>query len=179
LNPPHQPRNAIASPPGLQPSSGKDIHIRVYRPDELAELKRLTMEGFEGNAIDQKVEDLCGIINGHDWRWRKARHVDEDVAANPSGIFVAETQGRVVGCITTRIDREAGKGRIPNLAVDEAWRGHGWGRRLIGHALDYFRREGMIYAMIETMAQNEAGQHLYPSCGFVEVARQVHFALKL
>jgi hypothetical protein len=33
--------------------------------------------------------------------------------------------------------------------------------------------------MIETMAGNEVGQHLYPSCGFTEVARQIHFAMKL
>jgi ribosomal protein S18 acetylase RimI-like enzyme len=29
------------------------------------------------------------------------------------------------------------------------------------------------------MASNAIGQHLYPSCGFEEVARQVHFAMKL
>jgi len=29
------------------------------------------------------------------------------------------------------------------------------------------------------MEGNEIGEHLYPSCGFVEVARQIHFALKL
>ena len=57
--------------------------------------------------------------------------------------------------------------------------GQGIGRALIEHAVEYFQREGMAYAMIETMAQNEIGQHLYPSCGFVEVARQVHFARKL
>ena len=34
-------------------------------------------------------------------------------------------------------------------------------------------------AMIETMAGNDTGQHLYPDCGFIEVARQVHFAMKL
>jgi hypothetical protein len=33
--------------------------------------------------------------------------------------------------------------------------------------------------VIETMAQNAVGQHLYPACGFVEVARQAHFARKL
>jgi hypothetical protein len=29
------------------------------------------------------------------------------------------------------------------------------------------------------MAQNPVGNHLYPACGFVEVARQVHFARRL
>jgi hypothetical protein len=37
----------------------------------------------------------------------------------------------------------------------------------------------MSFAVIETMAYNEVGNHLYPSCGFIEVGRQVHFARKL
>jgi ribosomal protein S18 acetylase RimI-like enzyme len=53
------------------------------------------------------------------------------------------------------------------------------GRQLIEHALEYFRAQGLAYAVIETMAQNPVGQHLYPACGFVEIARQVHFARKL
>ena len=32
---------------------------------------------------------------------------------------------------------------------------------------------------IETLDQNGPGQHLFPSCGFVEVARQLHFAMPL
>jgi ribosomal protein S18 acetylase RimI-like enzyme len=153
--------------------------IRNYRPADLDVIKRLTVAAFASVTLEQNVEEACGILHGHDWRWRKARHIDQDAAANPDGIFVAEIEGRVAGYITTLVDREAGKGRIPNLAVAEEFRGHGLGRRLIEHALDYFRREGLAYAMIETMAKNEAGQHLYPACGFVEVARQVHFARKL
>jgi ribosomal protein S18 acetylase RimI-like enzyme len=153
--------------------------MREFRSEDLETIKRLTVESFTGVTLEQNVEQALGILNGHDWRWRKARHIDDDVAANAAGVFVAEAQGRVVGYITALLDREAGKGRIPNLAVAAECRGHGLGRQLIEHALDYFRREGMAYAMIETMAQNEIGQHLYPSCGFVEVARQVHFACKL
>jgi ribosomal protein S18 acetylase RimI-like enzyme len=77
------------------------------------------------------------------------------------------------------VDRAAGKGRIPNIALVPEARGQGLGHRLIQHALDYFRREGLAYAMIETLQGNEIGEHLYPACGFVEVARQIHFALKL
>jgi ribosomal protein S18 acetylase RimI-like enzyme len=156
-----------------------EITIRLYRPDDLAELRQLTVESFAGVTLEQNVEDSLGVLNGRDWKWRKSRHVDEDVAANPSGVFVAEAGGRVVGYISTRIDRDAGKGRIPNLAVAEEARNHGLGRRLIDHALDYFRKEGLAYAVIETMAQNAVGSHLYPACGFVEVARQVHFARRI
>ena len=153
--------------------------IRPFQPGDLDALRRITVEAFEGTAIDQNVEELFGNLAGRDWRWRKARHVDEDVAANPAGVFVAEDDGKVTGYISTRLDREAGKGRIPNLAVDAAARGRGLGRRLMEHALDYFRREGMAFVMIETMSNNAAGQHLYPSCGFVEVGRQIHYAIKL
>ena len=153
--------------------------IRPYQPSDLDALRRITVEAFDGTAIDQNVEGQFGLLAGHDWRWRKARHVDEDVAANPAGVFVAEDDGKVLGYISTRLDREAGKGRIPNLAVDQAARGRGFGRQLMEHALDYFRREGMAYVMIETMANNAAGQHLYPSCGFAEAGRQIHFAMKL
>ena len=155
------------------------VSIRVYQPSDLAELKRITVESFDGISLDKIIAERIGPLPGPNWRERKTRHIDDDVAANPDGVFVAEEQGKVVGYITTRIDRELGKGRIPNLAVIPETRGRGLGRKLIEHALEYFRREGMTFVMIETMAHNEAGIHLYPSCGFVEVARQVHFAIKL
>jgi ribosomal protein S18 acetylase RimI-like enzyme len=159
--------------------SNPQFSIRDYRPEDLETIKRLTIESFTGVTLEQNVETALGLLHGQDWRWRKARHIDEDVAANPAGVFVAEAPSGIVGYITTRLDPESGKGRIPNLAVTAEFRGHGLGRRLIEHALDYFRREGLAYAMIETMAQNEVGQHLYPACGFVEVARQIHFVRKL
>ncbi len=153
--------------------------IRPFHPGDLDELKRITIEAFDGVANDQIVEQQFGIMGGRDWRWRKARHIDQDCAANPAGVFVAEEDGKILGYITTLLDREAAKGRIPNLAVDAAARGRGIGRQLIDHTLDYFRREGMAFAAIETMVSNPAGQHLYPACGFVEVGRQIHYALKL
>ena len=155
------------------------MHIRRFQPADLPELRRLTVEGFEGLAIDQNVETQLGVLGGRDWRWRKARHVDEDCEANPMGVFVAEENGTVLGWISTRLDRDSRKGRIPNLAVDKLARGRGIGRQLIEHALAYFRREGMTFAMIETMVNNPVGQHLYPSCGFVEAGRQIHYAKKL
>ena len=44
------------------------------------------------------------------------RHIDDDAVANASGIFVAEEGGRILGYITTTLDRATGKGRIPNVA---------------------------------------------------------------
>lgn len=153
--------------------------IRLFRPDDLEALRTLVVDNFDGVTLEQDIGQLLGDLNGRDWRWRKARHVDEDAAVAPDGIFVAESGGTIVGAVTTRRDVAAGRGRIVNLAVTPAFRGHGLGRALIERALESFRAAGLTYAVIETMAQNEAGKHLYPACGFIEVARQVHFARRL
>lgn len=155
------------------------MKIRPYLATDLETLKRITVESFDGIAMDQTIEEKFGVLGGRDWRWRKARHIEQDCVGNPAGVFVAEEDGKILGYITTQIDREAGKGRVPNFAVDASARGRGLGRALIEFALEYFRREGLAFAAIETMTHNPIGQHLYPSCGFVEIGRQIHYALKL
>jgi ribosomal protein S18 acetylase RimI-like enzyme len=155
------------------------MHIRPYQPADLPTLKAITVEAFTGVSIDEGMEQVYGLINGHDWKWRKARHLDDDAARDPAGIFVAEDAGRPVGYITTWQDREAGIGHIPNLAIDAACRGQGLGRQLIEHAMDHFRGAGLTHAKIETLAQNAVGNHLYRDLGFQEVARQVHLLADL
>src|SRR5262245_51321887 len=151
------------------------MQIRRFRPDDLEILCRMTVQAFDGIAIDQNVENALGIVGGHDWRWRKSQHIKEDVDANAEGVLVAEIDGKPVGFISTRLDHAAKKGRIANLAVDSLARGQGIGRALIEQALIYLRGEGMEFVMIETMTNNPVGQHLYPSCGFIEAGHQIHY----
>ena len=156
------------------------MRIRNFRPDDLPAMKAITVEAFDGVSIDQGIEQQYGPVNGHDWKWRKARHLDEDARRDTAGIFVAEDDsGAVAGYITTWRDADAGIGHIPNLAIASPYRGQGLGRQLIEHALAEFRRAGLTHAKIETLAQNAVGNHLYTSLGFREVARQVHFVAKL
>lgn len=156
-----------------------DIRIRPFEAVDLQVLQQITIDSFSGVALDEGLEQRFGRWTERTWQERKADHIADDVAANPTGVFVAESEGIILGYITTRVDHLNSRGRIPNLAVVDSARGLGLGRRLIQHALDYFRAEGLQLAQIETMASNPIGQHLYPSCGFEEVARQVHYAMRL
>jgi ribosomal protein S18 acetylase RimI-like enzyme len=154
--------------------------IRAYRPSDLETLKLITVEAFDGVSIDQNLERRFGPIAGRDWGWRKARHIDDDVRAAGAQTWVAEDEsGDIIGYVTTRADTEAAVGFIPNLAVRAGRRGEGVGRQLIEYALERFREAGLEVARIETLEQNPVGRHLYPACGFVEVARQIHFAQRL
>ena len=153
--------------------------IRKYQEGDLDAIKEITIICFDGVSMDQNIEKRFGHVGEHDWQFRKARHIDADVAANAEGIFVAEVEGVVAGYVTTRVDRVTQIGGIPNLGVLPAYRKQGIGRVLLETAITYLREQGMTYARIETLEQNPIGQHLYPSLGFQEFARQIHFVKPL
>jgi ribosomal protein S18 acetylase RimI-like enzyme len=156
-----------------------DVAIRQYADGDLQALKAITIEAFDGVSIDQIIERRFGLLGESDWKARKAGHIDDDVRRDVDGMFVAEQDGQVVGYITTWRDAVAGIGHIPNLAVREGYRTKGIGRRMIQHALDYFEATGLTHARIETLAHNEAGDHLYRAMGFEEITRQIHFIREL
>ena len=61
------------------------MEIRRYRPADLETLKTITAICFDGVCIDQNIERLFGLVHGKDWRWRKVRHIDDDVDARATG----------------------------------------------------------------------------------------------
>lgn len=156
-----------------------DVTLRAYQDSDRTILTEIMVEAFEGVSVDQAIEREFGVLNGRDWKWRKARHFDDDVARDRDGIIVAEQAGRILGFISTWLEPDTGIGHIPNISLVPECRGQGIGRKLIDAALDRFRQNGLTHSKIETMAHNPIGNHLYPSCGFREVARQVHFIAEL
>jgi len=157
-----------------------DCSIRGYRPADLPRLQEITADTFGPVSIDRNMEQRLGAFGQGDWRTRKIAAIAEDCRVQPDGVFVAEdVAGNVVGYITTRLNLVSRIGWIPNLAVDPAYQGKGIGRALIEFAVAFFRKSGMEVAKIETLDQNPVGQKLYPSVGFAEVARQIHYAMRL
>ncbi len=158
--------------------------IRPFVEADREILKTITAEVFGPSAVDYYIEQKFGIVAGKNWKWRKARHIDDDVRSNPDGIFVYEETGPdgkpdLLGYVTVIFDREASIGRIPNLAVSARAQNKGIGRKLLDHAIEYIKAAGMTLAKIETLVGNEVGEHLYPAMGFIEVARQIHYLKKL
>jgi ribosomal protein S18 acetylase RimI-like enzyme len=155
------------------------IEIRTFQEADRSVVRQLTIAAFEGVSIDHNIDVRLGAVAGRDWRWRKSRDVDRDIDGGSTEVAVAEDEcsGKVVGYITMYCDPATRIGWIHNLAVETMTRGQGVGRRLIEHALAHFRAAGMTIAKSETLEQNPIGRHLYPSLGFVEVARQIHYAM--
>jgi ribosomal protein S18 acetylase RimI-like enzyme len=156
-----------------------NVTFRAFQPSDHARLKQIMVDAFDGVSIDQGMEAVFGQIAGHDWRWRKGRHFDDDVRRDPEGVIVAAVDDQPIGFISTWIDHEAGIGHIPNLSLTPECRGKGVGRRLVELGLQRFREVGITHAKIETLVQNDVGNTLYTSLGFREVARQIHFVAEL
>src|SRR5262249_8005290 len=155
-------------------SAASGYRIRVFREADLPRLQQITAVTFGRVSIDGGIEKRCGKLGRSDWRSRKIAAIADDCEAQPDGGFVAEAgDGNIAGYVTTRLDHGSRIGWIPNLAVDPAHQRHGLGRALLEHAIEFFRQSGMAAAKIETLEQNAVGQRLYPSLGFVEVARQI------
>lgn len=152
--------------------------IRTYREPDREALKEITITCFDGDSsIDHNMESLFGPIDGRDWEWRKRLHMDNDIAANAAGIFVAEIEGSPVGYISTREDHETGIGSVPHMAVLPVHRRKGIGRMLLDAAVAFLSEQGMKHVRINTLETNTACQQLYPSYGFKEVSRQIHYMM--
>jgi ribosomal protein S18 acetylase RimI-like enzyme len=161
------------------------FNIRPYRETDLPRLQQITAQTFGPVSIDRNMEEKLGPFGTGGWHQRKVAAIADDCRLQPDGVFVAEepdsatTTPAVIGYVTTRLNAASKIGWIPNLAVDPAHQGKGLGRALLEHAIDFFRRSGMEVAKIETLEQNPIGQNLYPTLGFQEVARQIHYAMRL
>lgn len=153
--------------------------LRLYNPSDLPRLQQITSATFGPVSIDRNMERILGPFGSGDWSSRKAAAIEEDCRIQPDGVFVAEDAScGVVGYVTTRLNPTSNVGWIPNLAVDPVHQGKGLGRALLEQAIAFLRESGMAVAKIETLEQNPIGQSLYPSLGFKEVARQIHFGMR-
>lgn len=159
--------------------SDMQIQIRPYCPDDIDAIIAITGEVFGLASIYQAIEKKFGKVGQLDWCEQKIEDVQKDFLKNPSGCFVAQQGGRVVGYITTLALSRISQGHIINMAVSADAQNGGVGRKLMEKSLEYFHELGLKQAKIETLETNHAGQHLYPSVGFTEVLRQITYVKAL
>ncbi len=153
--------------------------IRLFQPADRDAVCDIAVRVFAPVSIDAAIERQFGLLNATSWEDRKRRDIGADLDANPGGCFVAEIAGKVVGFITTFVDRQTLVGRVPNLGVDHGYQGQQIGKRLLSRALDYFAAEGLQYTQIETTTVNERGMRFYPGVGYQEVARKIYYFMPL
>jgi ribosomal protein S18 acetylase RimI-like enzyme len=163
---------------GDRAGSKPRIKVRRYEQRDRRAVLQIAGRSFEGVCLDENIENAFGKL-GDSWQIHKKSAVDYDLQNNPSSAFVAIMDNRIVGFVCNRIYRSRSLGHVANLAVSTDYQSRGVGRALMLRTLEHFRNEGMKFARIETLEQNERGRDFYPKLGFKEVGRQVFYVREL
>lgn len=125
------------------------------------ESERLVIRRMEVGDVPQ-VHALDAACFSLPWPERSFRY---EVESNPnSRPWVAEWDGRLLGMMVIWIIVD--EAHIGTIAVDEAFRHRGIGRRLLAHGLLAARAEGMTASLLEVRQSNRAAQQMYEQFGF-------------
>lgn len=148
---------------GTAARGGGDVRVRPMRPDDAAEVGRLTLASY----------DAYGFIGG---TYREELGDPVQRLGGAAAVLVAELAGRVVGTVTYVLPGDdQWEGRpIPEgdcgfrvLAVDPSAEGSGIGRHLVEHCLERARADGRHRLVITTMEWMTRAHALYDRLGFV------------
>jgi ribosomal protein S18 acetylase RimI-like enzyme len=150
-----------------------DVILREMRPGEEAFVVALTVSIWADVSTAKNITDRFGPLNGHLWTEHKADQILAELN-KAEIVLIAERDREIVGFATLLYDTKYGIGAVGHLGVANGLQNKGLGRRLLRTALERFRRDGLKYARIDALVQNERAIHLYESEGFSEVGRSVH-----
>lgn len=99
--------------------------------------------------------------------WSKESFQQELTRNVAARYLVAELEGKVIGYAGAWVILD--ESHITNIAISEAYRGHGYGRKLTEALMQYLSNLGAAYATLEVRRSNERAQNLYKSLGYVGV----------
>jgi ribosomal protein S18 acetylase RimI-like enzyme len=153
------------------------LAFRLARASEYRTLENLVLDSFEPITWFKRADERFGPLNGHDWRqrWqvRFAKVFETQI------VLVGEREGEPIAIAAGSIDPCTKLGYIDLLAVDQGHQGKGYGREMLRGMLRYMKDHGAVHANLECLADNDAGNQLYRSEGFQEVARSVRWFIKI
>lgn len=129
-----------------------DIEIRKWRIGDISDLLRLTFQWGYETTREQLTENLHRI----------------ETATNAE-VFVAETDGRVVGRIFVREHLSLGTNpfaEVHDLVVDEDYRRMGIGKQLIKKAKEWSCEKRLNVLRLRTNIKREEANAFYVQAGF-------------
>lgn len=90
------------------------------------------------------------------------------IASSNNPLFLLEDDGGVIGMLTVGVylSPTGSKAWIEDVVVDNAYRGRGLGKRLVAHAIDYCKEQGLDTLMLTSNPKRIAANALYQSLGF-------------
>ena len=153
------------------------LTIRIAAAGDYAALETLVIESFEPITWQKQLDETIGPLNGRDWRQRWAARLRNIFRAQE--VLVGESEGELAAMSSGTVDRDAALGFIDVLAVGRRYQGRGLGRQMLHGMMEHLKGLGCQYVHLDCLCNNDAGNALYESEGFQEVARHVRWFRKI
>ena len=151
--------------------------IRSAAPIDFDALETLVIESFEPITWQKKLDAQFGPLNGRDWRERWAARLRKIFATQV--VLVGELDGKPAAMASVTIDRESALGFVDVLAVGTDFQGRGLGHEMLRDTVEHLKTAGCRFVHLDCLTTNDAGNALYKSEGFEEVARHIRWFKKL
>jgi ribosomal protein S18 acetylase RimI-like enzyme len=149
------------------------LSIRLAEMSDHERLERMVIECFEPITWQKTLDETIEPLNGCDWRKRWRSRLQIIFATQV--VLIGEADGQVAAMASATLDREAALGFIDVLAVAREFQGRGLGRDMLRGMIEHLRVAGMRYVHLDCLTNNQAGNALYESEGFMEAARQIRW----
>jgi ribosomal protein S18 acetylase RimI-like enzyme len=153
------------------------LTLRPATPADHVAIERLVIDAFEPITWQKKLDARFGPLNGQDWQQRWHDRLAKIFATQI--VLVGELDGLIAAVATMALDQPAALGFIDVLAVGREFQGRGLGREMLRATMQHLQSLGCRYVNLDCLTDNEAGNALYASDGFEEVARHIRWFRKL
>ena len=140
---------------------------------DFAALERMIIDCFEPITWQKKLDEWIGPLNGCDWRQRWAARLTKIFATQE--VLVGELDGELVAMASAVLDHESALAFIDVLGVGNTFQGRGLGREMLSGMIEHVKSLGCRYVNLDCLTDNGAGNRLYESEGFTEVARHIRW----
>jgi ribosomal protein S18 acetylase RimI-like enzyme len=153
------------------------LNFRPAVEPDYAVLKAMVIEAFEPITWQKKLDRDFGPLNGRDWPDRWSARLDNIFKSQT--VLIGESAGQVAAMASATFDRDAALGFIDVLAVGSKFQGQGLGRQMLRGIIEHLKTLGCQFVHLDCLTDNDVGNALYSSEGFVEVARHVRWFKRL
>lgn len=147
------------------------VSVREFKPEDAAQASVVFFESFKTYLKERMETDAPRSAEYTENLMRYT--INEDCE---SISFVAEEDGRIVGCITVNLALKRGLGCLVRIGVMPGNAGKGIGKMLFRAADDFWKKRQTRKVRTCVSSINPGALKFYESCGFhVEATLKDHF----
>jgi len=156
--------------------------LRFARIEDFSNIDEMTVicyTAIHESWVAMQSESVSKVLRNPSMTWEelKIKQNRNLFAEHPNWVWVLEKGSNIIGFVTFKIDSERGFGLMENNGVLPQHAGKGWGKFMYRHVLDYFRKQGLKVAMVETGLDDPhiPARKAYEGVGFDRSAPVVYY----